>query len=336
MDSKPIQYNSKRYKYKGDGSKWSVSASESKYIPPLVFDPNVNTDIEVVPELLADDVIISVADSYLISQKTLDNISASANPHYDYRNNGSVTISGSTTIMGQTIPILKVNVEKLGDVAYKRNKIGNFAAVADVVYIHQTETVMGIPKGVIDQINYTLVQDIERPSDKFSLWDLGLEADYSIAALKIETQQGDKVLDKAKLKKFLAGVADRLALLRKDFNMIKGIYYNGDQPTTNKRTIDFYKQAKTEDGDEELADKERKQQVFKQSQIQKVEATPVAQAAAQSNSTQSPSNTSGTSVSGGSSSGIGGAQMNDSYSALGSGMSANSAPTNARPTTAYN
>jgi hypothetical protein len=331
MDLHNLTYQSGWYTQNPNDGSWKVSATASANVPPVNLVPKTIQDMEVVPELHSPGLIIHVADTYLISQETLENISVSANPHYDYKNNGSITISGSTTIMGQTIPILEVDLSKLSDVAQKRNQLGNFAGVANVVYSHQTETVMGIPKGVIDQINYTLVQEDERPKDKYALWDLGLEADYSIDVLKIETQQGDKVLDKAKLKKFLAGVADRLALLRKDFNMIKSIYYNGNQPTTNTRTIDFYKQAKTEDGDEELADKERKQQVFKQSQIQKVETTPVAQAAAQSNSTQSPSNTSGTSVSGGGGSGMSGAQMNDSYSALGSGMSANSAPT-----TAYN
>lgn len=278
MDLHSITYNPVWYKKNPIDSSWKVSATSSAYVPPVNLTPKPLLDMEVVPELHSPGIIIHVADSYLISQQTLDNISSSANPHYDYQNNGGITISGSTTVIGQTIPIVKVDLSGLGEMSQKRNQLGNFAAVADVVYSHQTPTIKGIPKGIIQQLNYTLVQEDERPSDKFAIWDLGLEGDYSITTLKIETQQGDKILDKQKLKKFLTGVADRLAILRKDFNMIKSIYYNGNKPTTNTRTIDFDRQAQSEDPNE-LEDKQNKQVVFKQSQIQKVESTPVSQAA---------------------------------------------------------
>ena len=333
MIKQPIQYNADRYNYKADGGSWKLSATESKYVPPINFTPKPNIEFEVVPELQSNGVIIHVADAYLVSQETLDNISASANPHYDYQNNGSIKIKGKETIVGQTLPILKVDLSNLNEVAQKRNQIGNYAGVADVLYTHQTPTVKGIPQGVIDQLNYTLVQDIERPSDKFSIWDLGLEADYSLETLKIETQQGDKVLDKTKLKKFLAGVADKLALLRKDFNTIKGIYYRGLAPTNNTRTIDFDRQAITEDSEQELVDKQKKQQVFKQSQIVSVESTPVSQAATTADTAlttaKTPPQPSGSSTTTGGT-GISGATM-AAPTTLGSGMSANSAP----PTRSY-
>jgi hypothetical protein len=277
MSLQPITYNNTRYTQNAAGN-WTISATSSVFVPPINLINNRNEDIVVSAQLHSDGMLIHVGDSYLISQQTLNDISASSNPHYDFLNNGSVTIKNKTTQVGQTIPIIKVDIEKLGDIASKRNQIGVFAGVANVEYSYQTPMVDGVPKGIIDQLNYTLVQEDERPSDKFSIWDLGLEADYSVEALKIETAQGDKILDKTKLKKFLAGISDRLALLRKDFNMIKSIYYNGLQPTTNARTMDYNKQAQTEDQDE-LEDKQSKQVIFKQSQITSVESTPVSQAA---------------------------------------------------------
>lgn len=286
MSLQPITYNNNRYTKNAAGN-WTISATSSVFVPPINLTHNHNEDIVVSAQLHSDGMLIHVGDSYLISQQTLNDISASSNPHYDFLNNGSVTIKNKTTQVGQTIPIIKVDIEKLGDIASKRNQIGVFAGVANVEYSYQTPMVDGVPKGIIDQLNYTLVQEDERPSDKFSIWDLGLEADYSVEALKIETAQGDKILDKTKLKKFLAGISDRLALLRKDFNMIKSIYYNGLQPTTNARTMDYDKQAQTEDQDE-LEDKQSKQVIFKQSQITSVESTPVSQAATTSDTTTTP------------------------------------------------
>jgi hypothetical protein len=56
--------------------------------------------------------------------------------------------------------------------------------------------------------------------------------------LNIDTAQADGTLDKTKLNKFLSDVGVRLDTLRKDFNMIKKTFYNGDVPAS-KGKIEF-------------------------------------------------------------------------------------------------
>jgi hypothetical protein len=250
MEVRPVQ-NPNRYIRTNDG--WLVSSVSDS--------PNGNVNGEIVPlsipkgtaipnssiytVLEVDGIVIQIDDKYLISPATNLQIGLSSNPHWDFQQNG--TIKGKT--IGSSIPIIKIDVSKLvksGDA--QDQKIAN-AGVESVEYIYETELEMGIPKGLINQLNYTLKEGAQRPGDSFALWDMNLGDDtlYSIQALNITTAQEDGKLDTAKLREFLGSLGDRLSLLRTDFNSIKETFYNGNPPI-NKGLIQIQNRvASTED-----------------------------------------------------------------------------------------
>jgi hypothetical protein len=250
MEVRPVQ-NPNRYIRTNDG--WLVSSVSDS--------PNGNVNGEIVPlsipkgtaipnssiytVLEVDGIVIQIDDKYLISPATNLQIGLSSNPHWDFQQNG--TIKGKT--IGSSIPIIKIDVSKLvksGDA--QDQKIAN-AGVESVEYIYETELEMGIPKGLINQLNYTLKEGVQRPGDSFALWDMNLGDDtlYSIQALNITTAQEDGKLDTAKLREFLGSLGDRLSLLRTDFNSIKETFYNGNPPI-NKGLIQIQNRvASTED-----------------------------------------------------------------------------------------
>jgi hypothetical protein len=250
MEVRPVQ-NPNRYIRTNDG--WLVSSVSDS--------PNGNVNGEIVPLTIpkgtaipnssiytvldVDNIVIQIDDKYLISPATNLQIGLSSNPHWDFQQNG--TILGKT--IGSSIPIIKIDVSKLvesGDV--QDQKILN-AGVESVEYIYETELEMGIPKGLINQLNYTLKEGAQRPGDSFALWDMNLGDDtlYSIQALNITTAQEDGKLDTAKLREFLGSLGDRLSGLRTDFNSIKETFYNG-LPPINKGLIQIQNRvASTED-----------------------------------------------------------------------------------------
>jgi hypothetical protein len=250
MEVRPVQ-NPNRYIRTNDG--WLVSSVSDS--------PNGNVNGEIVPlsipkgtaipnssiytVLEVDGIVIQIDDKYLISPATNLQIGLSSNPHWDFQQNG--TIKGKT--IGSSIPIIKIDVSKLvksGDA--QDQKIAN-AGVESVEYIYETELEMGIPKGLINQLNYTLKEGAQRPGDSFALWDMNLGDDtlYSIQALNITTAQEDGKLDTSKLREFLGSLGDRLSGLRTDFNSIKETFYNGNPPI-NKGLIQIQNRvASTED-----------------------------------------------------------------------------------------
>jgi hypothetical protein len=131
---------------------------------------------------------------------------------------------------------------------------------------------MGIPKGLINQLNYTLKEGAQRPGDSYSLWDMNLGDDtlYSIQALNVNTAQEDGKLDTAKLKEFLGALGDRLSGLRKDFNSIKDTFYNG-LPPINKGKIQIQNRVASTEGTQESAPR---QSVRKETETVGVVSTP--------------------------------------------------------------
>ena len=252
MTKKTISQNTDRYTYQ-DGV-WSISAGPN--ITPVTITKG--TPIELKPLLKADGIVVKVLGSYLISQNTLDTINESLNPHYDVIENGKI----KKTPMGKTIPIIEVNVDKLKASIEERNRINPFAGVQSTTYVTDTVLVDGIPKGLIDQINYTLSEKEGRPADDFSIYQLFLEGDYSIEKLAIETAQKDGILDQTKLDAFLKGVDARRNNLTKDFNMIKEMFFLGRAPA-NQITTPYNKVAMTSNPDEET-ERSSKNIVFKQ------------------------------------------------------------------------
>ena len=273
MEIRPVQ-NPNRYIRTNDG--WQISSVSDS--------PNGNVNGEIVPlsipkgtaipnssiytVLEVDGIVIQIDDKYLISPATNLQIGLSSNPHWDIQQNG--TILGKT--IGENIPIIKIDVSKLvesGDA--QDQKILN-AGVESVEYIYETELEMGIPKGLINQLNYTLKEGVQRPGDSFALWDMNLGDDtlYSIQTLNVNTAQEDGKLDTAKLKEFLGALGDRLSGLRKDFNSIKDTFYNG-LPPINKGKIQIQNRvASTEDTQESAP----RQSVRKETETVGVVSTP--------------------------------------------------------------
>lgn len=233
MEIKPISQNAERYSKIED--KWVISAKAESVdgnITPITLTPKT-LPFTIKPLIKADGVIVHVNDVYLTSQHTLDIIEQSSNPHYDINLNGVVLWNGVEVNVGNTIPIVTIKTTNLGDIALGRDIKNKNAAVASVDYIYEGEMIDGVPKNLIDQINYTLLEDEQRPMDTFNIWALNLGDDttvYSIETLKVQTAQEDGKLDKGKLTTFLSNVSERLKILRNDFNMIKDVFFNASTP----------------------------------------------------------------------------------------------------------
>lgn len=274
MEVRPIQ-NPNRYIRTNDG--WLVSS--------ISDSPNGNVNGEIRPVTIpkgesipnssvytvldVDGIVIQIDDRYLISPTTMLTIGASNNPHWDYQQNGSVM--GKR--IGGSIPIIRIDVSKLVESGNGQDlRIAN-AGVESVEYIYETELEMGIPIGLINQLNYTLNESTTRPGDSFSLWDMNLGDDtlYSIQALNITTAQEDGKLDTQKLKEFLSSLGMRLGELRKDFNSIKGTFYNGEPPI-NKGLIRFTDRVASTESTQDSAPQQR---VFKESELIGVGTTPI-------------------------------------------------------------
>jgi hypothetical protein len=232
---KTISQNPDIYFKQGDS--WVISAngdSADKGVTPITLTPTT-LPFTLKPYLLSDGIIVKAGEHYLISETTLKEITNSANPHYDIKQNGVVMIKGKGVKIGKTIPIIEVNVSnftKLGDARDIRNRN---AGISSVDYIYETIKIDGVPKGIIDQINYTLIQDIDRPMDTFSVMELNLGDDetvYNIEPLNVATAQVDGKLDNTKLEVFLKDVNARLKILKEDFYMIKGVFLEGKEPAT--------------------------------------------------------------------------------------------------------
>lgn len=273
----PIQ-NPQRYTPTDNG--WVISSvgdspngNAKGEIKPIALTRGTNISMDSLKPLLeVDDIVISIDDYHLVSEKTLNDIKESNNPHWDIQTNGLVL--GKT--IGRTIPFIKVDVSKLrisGD--GQDTKIAN-AGVKSVEYIYETELEMGVPMGLVRQLNYTLKEDIGRPGDSYRLWDMKLGDDtlYTIQQLKVDTAQTDGTLNKSKLDTFLKGINERLALLKADFYMIRDTFYDGIQPLSKGETLIKEKVATTEDTSESAP----KQNVTKKSTLIGTTPQPISKA----------------------------------------------------------
>lgn len=233
MEIKELSQNAERYSKKGDN--WVISAKADSIdgnVTPLTLNPKT-LPFTIKPLIKADGIIVNVDDVYLASPQTLDIINKSNNPHYDILTNGVVVWNGTEVKVGGTIPVVKIKISNLTSIAADRDTKNKNAGVSFVDYIYEGEMVDGVPKNLIDQINYTLLEEEQRPKDTFGVWQLNLGDDttvYSIEALNVSTAQEDGKLDKAKLEKFLTNVNGRLKILRSDFNMIKNVFFNATTP----------------------------------------------------------------------------------------------------------
>ena len=273
----PIQ-NAGRYTLTDNG--WTVSSigdspnrNRGGEIVPIQIPKGADIDVNSLKPLLeVDDIIVRIDDYYLVSQTTLDGITQSGNPHWDFQQNGEI----KEKPIGKTIPIITINVSKLKESGEGQDLKTANAGVQTVEYIYETELEIGVPIGLVNQLNYTLKESGLRPGDSYNLWDMGLGDNtlYSIEKLKIDSAQADGTLDKAKLDSFLVGIDERLNLLRKDFNMIKNTFYNGVAPISKGTIKTVNKVATTEDTSEPAP----KQQVFKDTKTTNSQPQPISTA----------------------------------------------------------
>ena len=237
MATKPINQNSERYSLIND--KWVVNAStiENKVVP-LSFSKGIPLD-NLKPLIQANGIIVKVGEVYLCSTTTLMDIKESNNPHYDIVQNGSVKVKNKEVIIGKTVKIIELNVASLNTIIASRDTLNLNAGAIDVVYGPETNKVDGIPQGLIDQINYTLDRESERPKDEYSIFDFYTMVDYinnpkaahyKITPLLVQTQQADTIFDPKKLREYLIEVGDKLKLLEIDFNLIQDIFYEAKLP----------------------------------------------------------------------------------------------------------
>jgi len=182
--TRPIQTHPERYSVMD--TNWGISAKpegkgEAKEINPIQLPKGRRPELK--PVLKANGIVVKAGEHYLISPETLAVINQSRNPHYDVAENGRIL----NAPMGKTIPIVEVNISNLEASGSRRDIVNSFAGVKSVDYIYESEqSIAGIPVGIVDQVNYTINQAMERPMDGFDVYKLALTADYSIEQLKIE------------------------------------------------------------------------------------------------------------------------------------------------------
>ena len=231
---KTISQNPDRYSKVG--SNWVISAS--KAITPITLPIGVPLT-NLKPLIKADGIIVKVGEDYLCSLATLNLIKDSNNPHYDIVQNGMVMVKDKEVIVGKTIKIIELNVDSLNTIMASRDILNTNAGAIDVLYGPETKLVDGIPQGIIDQINYTLDKDSERPKDEYSIYDFYSMVDfknnpkaahYKITPLLVQTQQEETIFDPKKLREYLIEVGDKLKLLENDFNLIQDIFYEAKLP----------------------------------------------------------------------------------------------------------
>jgi hypothetical protein len=231
-----IKQNPQRYTQLTDS--WQISASPS--IRPVSFKKGQSVS-NLKPVLSVDGIIVKAGEWFLCSPATLAALQQSRNPHYAIESNGPIGVKTKSVVIGKTIRMIEIDITKLKEIGDNLDFGNRKASVSYVDYIYEGDTQDGVPINLIRQIDYTLNPTITRPSDKFGLHSMELGDDdtvYSIAALNTATKQSDGTLDKTKLELFLKNLQNRITVLRRDFNMIKDVFYNGTLPDSQV-TIDF-------------------------------------------------------------------------------------------------
>ena len=246
---KTISQNPERYSKVG--SNWVISAS--KAVTPITLPIGVPLQ-NLKPLILANGIIVKVGDAYLCSLTTLNLIKQSNNPHYDIVQNGTLKVKLKDVVIGKSIKIIELKLTNLTTIMDERDVLNKNAGVVDVVYGGETNLVDGVPKGIIDQINYTLNEESKRPMDEYSIFDFYSLVDfklnpkaghYKITPLLVQTQQADTIFEPAKLREYLTEVGDKLKLLEKDFNLIQDIFYEAIIPS-NPMTYTDVTEAKSD------------------------------------------------------------------------------------------
>lgn len=234
ITNNPQRYNIGEETFKVSSIADSPNSNKGGEIKPLEFPLGKFQSEDILKPLLkTDSVIVSLSSGeYLCSQKTLDSIKEFQNPHFSILSNGSITIKDKSVTIGKTIPILILDTNGLSISAKKMKNTNSFAGVESVEWLFEGEKEMGVPINLINQIDWTLTDGIDKRGDSFAIWDwkLANPSAYSIAPLNIATAQEDGKFDQKKLDTFLKEINSRLNLLNADFTAIKNTFYKGDTP----------------------------------------------------------------------------------------------------------
>jgi hypothetical protein len=134
---------------------------------------------DLKPLIAADGIIVKLigetADLFLISPQTLQDIRDSNHPHYTSGDSGKV--KGAQ--MGKSIPVITLDIKGLTGLSNQQDTANSKAGVKDAQYIFEGEELGGIPKLLLEQINYTLTKGGIRPADSYDLWNIQLRGNYS-------------------------------------------------------------------------------------------------------------------------------------------------------------
>jgi hypothetical protein len=213
---------------------WIVSAGGGA--KPLAIPFGTPISPAPLPLLEVDGIIVNIDGINICSPQTITDVmeaEVSGNFHYSPVKVGPV----EGKMMGGTIPILTINTTGLALKGEERDIKNRNAGVDSVDYLYEGELVSGIPKSLLNQINYFLNANKDTPpADVFTLWNWKFAGDYSVDVLITATKQRDNFLDRAKLTEFMGGVSQRLKLLREDFNAIKYVFFNATTPPNNGYT----------------------------------------------------------------------------------------------------
>ncbi len=246
ITNKEIGNNPQRYKVEAD--KWQVSSIADSpnsnlkgEIKPLEF-PIGKLASDVLKPLLVTDGLVVVLSSgeYLCSQNTLDSIKGFNNPHWSILPNGEISIKDKRVVLGKSIPLIPLDVNNLKQRALELKLSNAIAGVESVEWIYEGRKIDGISVNLINQIDWTLTEGVDKIGDTFKVWDWKLASPsvYSIEPLNVTTAQEDGKFDKAKLETFLKEINSRLNALNSDFNAIKKTFFNGANPP-NSGTKEF-------------------------------------------------------------------------------------------------
>ena len=262
MSIKEITQNPERYTT--DGKNWKISASTN--IKPIYLPIGIPL-ANLKPVIEANGMVVKIGEDYLCSLKTLNDIKDSKNPHYDIVENGKLKVGKKEVGMGKTIKIIELDISKLQGLADSRDFQNRQSGVVDVEYTNEgKELIDGIPKKLIEQINYTLDKVSDRPADKFEVVDYFKMVDkeispyYTFVPIINETNQEKTIFDPKKLQTFLIELGEQLDLLRRDFNTIKDTFFDGTIPTPNVYGViqkDMIARTDTDDDDDTINSKRK-------------------------------------------------------------------------------
>ena len=236
---KTISQNPDRYSKQG--TNWVVSASPD--IVPIYLPIGVELQ-NLKPLIKASGIVVKVGENYLCSLETLNLIKESNNPHYDIVQNGTLKVKDKSVVIGKTIKIIELNLNNLTTIIDNREFMNRQSGVTSVSYINnQKDLVDGVSKAIIDQINYTLDRDSQRPSDKFEVVDYSNMVNpktnpsaghYTIKPIRVITDQQETIFDPTKLQTFIIELSNQLKLLKKDFTQLQNTFFKGDIPLPNQ------------------------------------------------------------------------------------------------------